>query len=742
MELAGSRTPGFQMAKTQIWASQIFPVLVMPMQSRSAVEDLISLLTDITMRGTERPGKVKWTRPFLLPLEPLPNEAALHIFEEITDNSHPSDEKTQLLQFTGNIPLALDLMAHLVEYEGLSNVLARWETEKTSVLSVGYDRSSNMDTSIALSLSSPRITPHSQELLSLLSILPDGLSDVELIQSNLPIKDILSCKSVLIATSLAYKDNNGRLRSLVPIREHVQQFFPPPEALVQALRKLFHDLLALYSKSRDSCLSSVFSQITANLANLDEILQWGLQRESLDLAETIESTTSLDSFYRITRAASTYLLNKIPLDLCGPRQRVLHIIGCLRNFPSQIQTQQLVAEGISQFEHFQEPVLEAKLYRTAARSSAISGLWIQELQFREKALALSKSTEHDPAIQCYCLSEIAGSKWMRASSASVGDYLHAMTEIYEGKELLVFCGMTSSELYYSFLAFEAEIHLHKSEYAEARRLYATNLQNSGLDPSSYPYTVTLLNIAQVDILIGTRKELVHQDLQTVYKISSSSHYLRGIIWCDLLLGHLELREGNPTSARVLIQDRLKANLGMDNEAILYGLEQLADVTQWPTEFHGQSKWPVVYLCQAHKTQSRLGLSNALLFTADIFKDDEATAQSLLTVALEEFTFMDIHRCRAQCMMRLGDFAQKQGRATEAAELWKSARPLFERSLQAKDVACIDGRLGALEQQSITKLTTLHAPITLLMDNLSEQNSNVQEEDDESRETDRAKTVPI
>ncbi|KAJ7735058.1 hypothetical protein B0H16DRAFT_1695756 [Mycena metata] len=57
----------------------------------------------------------------------------------------------------------------------------------------------------------------------------DGLSDAELTQSNLPIGNIQACKSVLIATSLAYKDTKSRLRSLVPIREHIQQFSPPCE---------------------------------------------------------------------------------------------------------------------------------------------------------------------------------------------------------------------------------------------------------------------------------------------------------------------------------------------------------------------------------------------------------------------------------------------------------------------------------------------------------------------------------
>ncbi|KAJ7908200.1 hypothetical protein B0H13DRAFT_1575152, partial [Mycena leptocephala] len=217
-----------------------------PIQSRPGVEGLLSLLTDIphlaliiTMRGAERPAKVRWTHPFLQPLQPLTDDAAQQTFIDITDNSYNSAEMNQLLQLTDNMPLAVNLIAHLMDYEDLASVLARWEAEKTSLLSAGYDRKSNLDTSIRLSLSSPRITSGSKELLSLLSILPDGLSDMELIQSKLPIQDILQCRAVLLATSLAYQDDKKRLRSLVPIRAHIQQFSPPSDSLIQCFGKYF-----------------------------------------------------------------------------------------------------------------------------------------------------------------------------------------------------------------------------------------------------------------------------------------------------------------------------------------------------------------------------------------------------------------------------------------------------------------------------------------------------------------------
>jgi hypothetical protein len=79
--------------------------------------------------------------------------------------------------------------------------LVRWEDEKTSLLSVGHDRT-NSDASIGISLSSTRLaSPGAIDLLKLLSILPDGLSDLELLQSSLPITNILACKTVLLGLS-------------------------------------------------------------------------------------------------------------------------------------------------------------------------------------------------------------------------------------------------------------------------------------------------------------------------------------------------------------------------------------------------------------------------------------------------------------------------------------------------------------------------------------------------------------
>ncbi|KAF7359976.1 hypothetical protein MVEN_00724500 [Mycena venus] len=157
-----------------------------PGESRNDIEKLLSSLADvehlalmITMRGAERPAKVPWTRPFLPPLGPLLHDAAHQTFIDIAEDHHNPEDVDKILSLTDNMPLAINLIAHMVDVEGCSTVLSRWEEEKTSLISEGYDKRSNLELSISLSLSSHRIKviPQAQDLLSLLSMLPNGLGD-------------------------------------------------------------------------------------------------------------------------------------------------------------------------------------------------------------------------------------------------------------------------------------------------------------------------------------------------------------------------------------------------------------------------------------------------------------------------------------------------------------------------------------------------------------------------------------
>ncbi|KAJ7271261.1 P-loop containing nucleoside triphosphate hydrolase protein, partial [Mycena rebaudengoi] len=223
------------------------------LSARSEVEEFLSLLTDvphlglmITLRGAERPSKVKWTRPFLAPLEPLSNVAARQTFIEVADDDHDDASIKELLELTGNLPLAVSLIASVAGSEGGAQALSRWKLESTQMLSDGYDQRSSLDISIMLSYTSSRMTPGAQELLSILSMLPDGLADADLVQAKLPILDILACKATLIQTALAFVGQDQHLKVLVPIQEHILSIHPPQNTLKLKLREHFHQILDLW----------------------------------------------------------------------------------------------------------------------------------------------------------------------------------------------------------------------------------------------------------------------------------------------------------------------------------------------------------------------------------------------------------------------------------------------------------------------------------------------------------------
>ncbi|KAF8207503.1 hypothetical protein K438DRAFT_1930969 [Mycena galopus ATCC 62051] len=734
-----------------------------PIQTRAGIESLLSLLSEIehlalliTMRGAERPANVQWTHPFLLPLQPLSDDAAKQTFMEITDHSYSFQEVEELLKFTDNMPLAVDLIANLTEYEGMSNVLLRWETEKTSMLSMGFDRRSSLDVSICLSLSSPRISPESKELLSLLSILPNGLSEAELIQSKLGIPNVLSCKAALQATSLIYQDGNRQLLPLMPVREYVQQFLPPSQPHIQNIRKHFHTLLGLYKKHRGEQLKPVITQITMNLSNLHEVLKNGLQDSDSNLEDTINSILSLNSFFRLTRRHFTPLIYDMPASLSQLYDGRLEIIWFIEVLVTASYTkpvlQKAITQAISYFHHIHDPLLESQFYEAVGSLIFIyEGDSNQTTKYLQKAQELSELCG-DTDQQCQVLitltqvlaqrasklsgdlfTEARASRLEAACSRSRGDYRKSAAQLSRVRDLIFLCGLSGGGLDHQSTVDQTEIHLLQSEYAVARSLFNKEVETTSPEENAPYHALARLNIALIDIAIGGSKEYIYHNLDMVRALWSKETHV-AISFCDVLQGQMELLEGKFDSAKIQFQECLTSTQG-HNETKSFCLEQLANIRAWP-ENEWQYKWPITYLGYAYMLKQKLALHKALLFLGDVFiaNEDEETANSLYQVALEGFTYMDVHQSRAQCMLRLGDLENKNGHTSEAITFWKAARPLFERSSQAKDMAQIDAKITTVEnacQMALVQLETLDGPV-----------QEVDEDDDKDSIQEGAKKHPV
>ncbi|KAJ7452630.1 P-loop containing nucleoside triphosphate hydrolase protein, partial [Mycena latifolia] len=348
-----------------------------PRETREDLEIFLSLLADIdhlaliiTMRGAERPARVRWTRPFLQPLAPLSLNAARKMFIDIADDGYSPDDVDKVLILADNMPLAIDLLAHLVDYEGLPSVLERWETESTSLISEGHNKGSNLDLSISLSLASPRITsqPHARDLLSLLSMLPDGLADIDLTQSQLPLVNPLACKAALLRTSLAYVDPRGQLKVLAPIREYVRTRHPPMALIVQPILKHFYKLLEIYDTYVGTVPGpGIVARIESNFANIQNILLDGLNPTNPELTNAIYCTCQFDRFSRLTGHGQSQLMHHIPNILPQPKDSKLEVYFLTQLFQGQIycsipNADVLVKQALECFPQFEDPDVKCGFY--------------------------------------------------------------------------------------------------------------------------------------------------------------------------------------------------------------------------------------------------------------------------------------------------------------------------------------------------------------------------------------------
>ncbi|KAJ6464925.1 hypothetical protein C8R45DRAFT_1174210 [Mycena sanguinolenta] len=608
-----------------------------PLKSRGGTENLLSNLTDIphlalmvTMRGAEHPAKVRWTRPFLPALAPLSAEAAHEMFKQIAEDYHEPKDIDQLLKFADNMPLAVDLMAHLVAYEGCSLVLTR-----------------------------PRLTAQNGaiDLLRLLSILPDGLSDVELIQSNLVIPQIRTCKSVLLA--------------LLPPEDHQLAV----EFIVEALFAKNHGIIV------NDC---------EHMASEGKVQ-----------CQTLNDPALEAEFYR---ALGTYY--------CWHTNNHTEGVQCFdRALILARDTGNMEEQGIN-------------LINLALVNWRIG----------------KYTTSQVLANKAYILTQLCGNCYQHAYvlrvqallAQSLGNFKHSLSLLQTATELLGLCGMSGVVLDLEIRVSIANTHLEKSEYAEARSLFTQLAAEMSVEQEHLELGIALLNMAQIGVVTGASKGDVLQALEKTKKVFSNID-LSGFSTAlsEMTLANLELREEDMFAAKNHFEKYLQWSVkARDAQASFYCLERMADVSCWgPANFEWAATFCIIYLAFSKKMKQKLGQYKALCSLGNMFlwTGDELTATSLFTVALDAFTVMDVHHWRANCMLGLGNIALTQGVMAGAEKHWRDAQPLFERSLQAKDIAEIDSRLASIEnahEEALTTLAELQAPTQSLTEFPSSQEQPV------------------
>jgi tetratricopeptide (TPR) repeat protein len=279
---------------------------------------------------------------------------------------------------------------------------------------------------------------------------------------------------------------------------------------------------------------------------------------------------------------------------------------------------------------------------------------------------------------------------------SMGHFKRSIELCIRARELLGLCGMRGGFLDVSLMNLEGDIHFRKSEFLESRSLHVQILEKTGKDQSPIEYAYAQLNIAFVDSAIGADEETVHQSLDVARAMFTSLGSPGGIAYCDLIVSDLQLRQGLKVEPREFYERCISKYRFRDDMAILC-LDKLSDLTYGLNNISDTFAYALVLLGFGKKSPDMVAIHTSFRCLGDIFsaQGDEATAIALFTVALEGFTHMDIHLGRAECMVRLGDFAITHGDIAKAKVLWTDARPLYERSSQAGKISSVDERLNSL-----------------------------------------------
>ncbi|KAJ7930836.1 hypothetical protein B0H13DRAFT_1858355 [Mycena leptocephala] len=285
-------------------------------------------------------------------------------FVDIADNTHNPEEVDKVLSLTDNMPLAISLIAHLVDSEGCSHNIQLGPVDFAVLVK-------------------SRPNPHSKDLLSLLSMLPDGLSDVELVQSKLPLDNILGCKAALICTSLAYSDEHKRLKALVPIREYMQKIQPPGDHLIRPLLKHFQELL-------DS---------TWNIREISPVLP--------HLFEYHQTTQTYRIFSQRIGQGPISLIQQIQNVLPCPRDHRLEAYFIVELLNSRMYSisnlETLASNALEYFKEFDDPDLKCGFYNSLATYYQLAGDISSATKFCEAAisvaLSIGNTTRHSQGLR-------------------------------------------------------------------------------------------------------------------------------------------------------------------------------------------------------------------------------------------------------------------------------------------------------------------------------------------------------
>ncbi|KZO90391.1 hypothetical protein CALVIDRAFT_558716 [Calocera viscosa TUFC12733] len=252
---------------------------------QNAVEELLGHLDNVedlsllvTMRGTQRPHGVRWSQPALTVLGTMKADAARKIYMD--NGGLDGDGLESLLELLDGLPLAIVLMAFQGQRRLPKQLIKAYAQERTALLNRGRkSRLTSLEVSISLSIhcQTMRDDPNALEVLGLLSLLPDGLTESE--RPNLSWLSGQN-KALRVLEDVALVSSSEEFwKVLAPIRDFVLDNHGPAGSHLKELRTYYYGFGADFAANWGRDMSGgqmVVQRVTQVFGNLQAIIKHAL----------------------------------------------------------------------------------------------------------------------------------------------------------------------------------------------------------------------------------------------------------------------------------------------------------------------------------------------------------------------------------------------------------------------------------------------------------------------------------
>ncbi|KAJ7600604.1 hypothetical protein C8J56DRAFT_880270 [Mycena floridula] len=574
-----------------------------PPTSKMEVETLLATIAAlknvsivITMRGSERPSKIAWTRPFLPPLKPLDKSSSRHIFLALSNCAEDDPNIDALLAAVDCVPLAVVLLAALAETDSTEILLLRWKDEHTTLLTRIPDRRSSLDISIKISIDSPRIqaVPEAISLLALMSLLPDGTQIRHLTTLFPGMKKPRQALSALWQTSLAYAVGSTETRVLSPIRSYMIKHHPQPLENTLPMITFFIGLAGLSSELGSDHGGAIVAQLTPAIGNFHAMVNLALEPiegdENLSRL-AVKAAIDLSKFQRYTNLGNveTLRLALTAAERIGESRLIagclFHIAWLLDSRDERQESEVNCRKALALYEEIGDMSEQAECHWLLGQVTNGTQRSNESQGYYEKALGLAIQSGNRYC-QAKCLALLASVSFRRGEVSSAISQCEEALGIFRDLEHLTNIGLclrllgtisafqsnysAALEYYQESISVleQAGAHQHITEvvihrgdllfeqcdFAAARKEYqrAVVLYEKGGIPGPYAH----LSLGEAAVAL---RDLTHgrQCIDTAYRIFQKKNGIHGLLHCELVYGDIALQEQQYTDAYDFFNQALK-----------------------------------------------------------------------------------------------------------------------------------------------------------------------------------------